>query len=70
MSIYKKIAEHSQNSQSRYRKAVEWISHNDEPEEMEWEVIRDSLTVSLVADVFNKTPEDVAYAILMIRRGL
>lgn len=51
-----------------YRKAVEWIAAEDEPEDLNAEEITGYITVHLVADIFGKEPEAVARAIVRKRK--
>lgn len=53
---------------ARYRDAIEWIAHNDEEGEEDPEIIATSITVGLVADVWNKPTAIVAEDIADIRR--
>lgn len=50
-----------------YREAVAWIAWNDEGAERELDVIADSVTVCLVADLFGLEPERVARDVLRKR---
>lgn len=43
-----------------YKEAVAWIAQNDEPDETDKEVLSGFISVCLVADLFHKTPDQVA----------
>lgn len=52
-----------------YKRSVEWIALNDDPG-LSWsehEIVTSQLTVVLVADQFDKTPEQVAADVLKKR---
>lgn len=48
--------------------AINWIAHNDEPGESDPEVVATQLTVVLIADLWGKTPEEVAQLVLKRRQ--
>jgi hypothetical protein len=50
-----------------YKSAVSWIAYNDEPGEPDPEVLAGLVSVCLVADLWQKTPEEVAQAVLKVR---
>lgn len=51
-----------------YRNAVEWIALNDNPgDNQPADIVASYLTVTLVADLFNKLPLDVAKAVIARR---
>jgi hypothetical protein len=50
--------------------AYEWIAHNDEPDEMDEEVVAGFVTVALVADVFGATTTHVAKRVIQIRKRM
>jgi cbb3-type cytochrome oxidase subunit 1 len=51
-----------------YKAAVQWIAENDEPTWYGVDSVALMLTVVLVADLFGKTPEDVAKSVVRYRR--
>lgn len=51
-----------------YQKGIEWIACNDEPTEMEIDVVKSQITVCLLADLSGKFPSTVAIDIVNIRR--
>lgn len=51
----------------KYYKGIAWIASNDEPEETEVEFVKYQVSVILLADIFNKDPEEVARAIVRLR---
>ena len=51
--------------------AVDWIALNDaagDPDALEAEVVAGYISTLLVADIFNKDPEDVALRVVRRRR--
>lgn len=50
-----------------YRFGVEWIAMNDDPEEIDPHLIRQQMSVALLADLFGKTQDEVAMAIYKLR---
>lgn len=53
-----------------YRKAIEWIATEDEPETLDLEVVEGFITVALIADMFDKETEVVARAVVRKRKQL
>jgi hypothetical protein len=51
-----------------YKKAVSWIAENDEPTESDPVVVSEMISVSLVADLFDKDPLRVAADVISCRR--
>ena len=51
-----------------YRYGVRWIAENDEPEEMDAIFISEFISTSLLADLFGKTPMEVAKAVVRFKR--
>lgn len=51
-----------------YDDAVEWIAHNDEPTITDVEEMAGIISVVLIADLFGKTPAQVARAVIKIRK--
>lgn len=51
-----------------YRQAVQWIADNDETAEQDPNVMKDLISVLLVADLFGVSPETVAQEIVAYRR--
>jgi hypothetical protein len=52
-----------------YRELVIAIALNDEPGELRLRTVAEMISVSLIADVFKKTPEQVAAAVIRVRRS-
>lgn len=50
-----------------YLTAVKWIAWNDEPEDRSAASIASYISTNLVADVFERTPRQVAEAVLRQR---
>ncbi len=51
--------------------AIEWIAMNDEPAETsDAEAIAGLVTVALVADLFGKSPEEIARRVLRYRNKI
>lgn len=50
--------------------AVEWIVMNDEPEEMDAEVVAEQISVMMVADLFGQTPKHVARKVINRRKAM
>jgi hypothetical protein len=53
-----------------YLKAVAWIVHNDEPNELNLEIISGFISVCLVADLFGESTEKVAKDVLFFKRTI
>ena len=53
-----------------YRKAVEWIAVEDEPDDLDVDVVSGYLTVHMVADLFGKDTVTVARAVVRKRKQL
>jgi hypothetical protein len=53
-----------------YQKAVAWIVHNDEPNELNLEVIAGFISVCLVADLFGFSTGKVANDVLFFRQQI
>lgn len=53
---------------SLYKQAVEWIAGNDEPTLMEPHQIVEMISVCLVADLWRRTPAEVAIDIIIERK--
>ena len=51
-----------------YRKSVEHIAANDDPGELSPRAVAANATVQLVADVFGRTPAQVATHVVRLRR--
>jgi hypothetical protein len=51
-----------------YRKAIEWIAMNDEPDSDDRDFVAGMISTMLVADLFGKTPETVAQAVIRYRK--
>jgi len=51
-----------------FKFAVAWIALNDEPEELNIGTMSDLISVALAADLFRKTPLQVAQAVVAYRR--
>jgi len=47
--------------------AIEWIAENDEPEELDEELVKGQITVLLIADIFGKERIDIANKIVKYR---
>jgi hypothetical protein len=50
-----------------YRFGVRWIAWNDEPEDLDPEVVATYATTALLADLFGKETREVAEAIVRFR---
>lgn len=49
---------------------IQWIAANDAPaDDDDREEVAGYLTVVMLASLFNKDPMDIAYDVLLIRRG-
>lgn len=48
--------------------AVGWIAFNDDNTEMDISVIREQLTVLMVADLFGREPQEIAEMVLWLRQ--
>jgi hypothetical protein len=57
-------------ARASYRKAVEWIAHNDEPGDRDPESVSEFISTLLVADIFGKEPLTVARAIIRYRERI
>ena len=53
-----------------YRKAVEWVALNDEPEITSADDMSYMISISLIASIFGKTSDEVAKAVIRYRDGL
>ncbi len=51
-----------------YRKGVEWIAWNDEPEDLDAEVVAEYVSTGLLADLFGKDVDEVARAVVRKRK--
>lgn len=51
-----------------YRFAIQWVADNDEADDLDLDSVKYGLTIALVADMFNKTTEQVARAVIARRR--
>lgn len=51
-----------------YRYGVAWIAQNDEAGEDDLDVVAEMISVLLLADLFDKTPETVASDVLRRRQ--
>lgn len=54
-------------SSKGYRYGVAWIANEDDPDETDLLTISESIPVALLADLFGKTPADVAEDIVRYR---
>lgn len=52
---------------SKFEKAVQWIADEDEPNELDPEVIKDSISVQLISCVFEKEEDEIARLIVKKR---
>jgi hypothetical protein len=50
-------------------RAIQWIALNDEPSELDAEVVAESISCLLVADLFDKEPIEVARTVVKHRGG-
>jgi hypothetical protein len=50
-----------------YRAGIRWIAENDETMERDRNVIRDLISVQLLADLFGKEDDDIAVDVLKYR---
>lgn len=57
-------------SRASYRKGVEWIALNDEPEDFDPESISEYISTSLLAFLFGKDEIEVGRAIVRYREKL
>lgn len=55
-------------SAGKYRAGVRWIAVNDEPGEQQVSVVAGFISVALLADLFGKTQEQVARAVVRERK--
>lgn len=53
-----------------YRKGVEWIAGNDEPEDLDPESVAGYISTTLLADLFGKDPLDVGRAVVRKRKQM
>jgi len=51
-----------------YRKGIEWIASNDEPEELDVDSVSSYISTMLLADLFGKDPDEVAKAVVRFRK--
>jgi hypothetical protein len=51
-----------------YRAGVDWIALNDDPTIMDAEVVASLISVCLLADLFEKSQEDVARDVIRQRK--
>jgi hypothetical protein len=51
-----------------YQFGVEWIAENDEPTQMSLTMVGKMTTVYLLADLFEKDPDDVALDVIRQRK--
>lgn len=51
-----------------YERGVEFIAYNDEPLDMDPESVRAYVSTILLAEVFNRPPEEVAQDVLRYRQ--
>jgi hypothetical protein len=51
----------------KYNDAVYWIAMNDNDEDLDEDSISNNITVALIADLFKKSDQEVAKAVLKIR---
>lgn len=54
-------------SRRSYQDAIDWIAHNDDPDETDVETVRGTLTVGLVADLFGTSTSVVANDVVLAR---
>ncbi len=52
-----------------YRSAVAWIALNDEPDESDWEIVAEMISVLMIADLWEKAPAQVAYDVVKYRES-
>jgi hypothetical protein len=53
-----------------YRRGVDWIAQNDEPEDLDLFNVSGYISTLLLADLFGKSSDDVAAAIVRRRKKL
>ena len=51
------------------KKAIAWIADNDESGELDIEVMETLISVLLVADLFGKTPTEIATRVVKVRKA-
>ena len=51
------------------KKAIAWIADNDETGELDIEVMETLISVLLVADLFGKTPTEIATRVVKVRKA-
>ena len=51
------------------KKAIRWIADNDESGELDIEVMETLISVLLVADLFGKTPTEIATRVVKVRKA-
>ena len=51
------------------KEAIRWIADNDESGELDIEVIETLISVLLVADLFGKTPTEIATRVVKVRKA-
>jgi hypothetical protein len=52
----------------KYEYAIVWIACNDDNAETDLDVIKEQITVLMVADMFDRDPDEVAVDVLNSRR--
>lgn len=60
---------HRMAESPQYLAFVDWIAHNDEPGETDHATIAGSLTVTMVAHVFNLCADTIANDVIVARAG-
>jgi hypothetical protein len=56
------------NKSKKYKEAIHWIANNDEVTIFDIEELSSLLTVTLIADLFKLSPEDVAEDVIKARK--
>lgn len=51
-----------------YKKGLEWIAENDEPGQVNPQIVSESISVLLLADLFCREPFDVAISVVKRRK--
>lgn len=51
------------------KEAIRWIADNDESGELDIEVMETLISVLLVADLFGKTPTEIATRVVKVRKA-
>lgn len=54
-------------ARASYKRGVEWIAHNDEPDDVDADSVSEYITTSLLADLFDKSCERVARDVVIER---